>query len=284
MTNTITNSGNFIIGYNGHKPIVADVTYPLEASPLPILIFCHGYKGYKDWGAWHLVAEQFAKAGFAFLKFNFSHNGGTFENPIDFPDLEAFSEDNFTKQLDDLEQVISFVSDNKSPLPETDASKLYLIGHSRGGGIATIKTAENTHIKKLVTWASVSDYKSRLPQGRKLEEWKKDGVYYVKNGRTKQDMPHNIQFYEDFEQNNQRLDILLQAKRITQPTLIIHGEKDETVSTTDAYHLNESIKNSKLKFIENAGHTFNTAQPWKASKVPREMEEVITLTQSFLIS
>ena len=26
--------------------------------------FAHGYKGYKDWGAWNLMAEKFAKNGF----------------------------------------------------------------------------------------------------------------------------------------------------------------------------------------------------------------------------
>ena len=56
----------------------------------PLIIFCHGYKGFKDWGAWNLMAEAFAKIGFCFIKFNFSHNGGTIEQPIDFPDLEAF--------------------------------------------------------------------------------------------------------------------------------------------------------------------------------------------------
>ena len=283
MIEHIINSGDFIIGYNGKKPIVADVTFPQGSASLPVIIFCHGYKGFKDWGAWGLVATAFAKQGFAFLKFNFSHNGGSFEQPIDFPDLEAFSEDNFSKQLDDLEQVIDFVIANKNPLPHLDPSKLYLIGHSRGGGITCIKTAENSNIKKLITWASVSDFKSRFPQGEQLEEWKTKGVYHVKNGRTKQDMPHKIQFYEDFEQNSERLDILAQAKKINVPSLIIHGENDETVSIENAEALHQTIANSKLKFIKNAGHTFNTAHPWKASKVSREMNEVITLTTSFLI-
>jgi len=280
----VTNSGNFIIGYNDRKPIVADFTFPVDAFDLPVVIFCHGYKGFKDWGAWGLMAGEMAKEGFAVLKFNFSHNGGTFEQPIDFPDLEAFSEDNYSKQLDDLEQVIDFVLAKKSPLPNLDTSKLYLIGHSRGGGITSIKTAENSNIKKLITWASVSDYKSRFPQGEKLKEWKNKGVYHVKNGRTKQDMPHNIQFYEDFEKNSTRLNILAQAKKITVPTLIIHGENDETVSIENANALHKAIADSELKFIKNAGHTFNTAHPWKAKKVSREMDQVIKLTTSFLIS
>ena len=284
MLKTTQNTGNFIVGYNGKKPIVADLTFPNHPNNLPLIIFCHGYKGFKDWGAWQLVANQFADEKFLFLKFNFSHNGGTFEQPIDFPDLEAFSEDNFTKQLDDLEQVIRFVLAQKSPIPSFDTSRIYLIGHSRGGGISCIKAAENKNIKKLITWASVSDYKSRLPQGDKLDEWRKNGVYYVKNGRTKQDMPHRIQFYEDFEQNAVRLDITKRAKQILCPTLIIHGDKDETVLLEDAKILHKAIPHSKLSIIKNAGHTFNTAHPWKAKRVSREMNELIIQSKSFLIS
>jgi dienelactone hydrolase len=109
MNNDLIQTDNFIIGYNDNKPIVSDLTYVEKNEAQPLVIFCHGYKGYKDWGAWHLAARAFAEAGFVFLKFNFSHNGGTFENPIDFPDLEAFGKDNYNKQMQDLDHVISFV-------------------------------------------------------------------------------------------------------------------------------------------------------------------------------
>ncbi len=36
-----------------------------------LVVFAHGYKGFKDWGAWHLVAQAFAEAGFDFLKLYF---------------------------------------------------------------------------------------------------------------------------------------------------------------------------------------------------------------------
>jgi len=78
---------NLILKTKGPKPIVYDVCYIQSQRPKPIVIFCHGYKGFKDWGAWDLVAKSFANAGFFFLKFNFSHNGGTVEQPMDFPDL-----------------------------------------------------------------------------------------------------------------------------------------------------------------------------------------------------
>ena len=93
---------HYVIDGKHQKPILIDTTCVSKKTKLPIIIFCHGYKGFKDWGAWNLMANAFAKAGFLFLKFNFSHNGGTVEQPIDFPDLEAFGNNNYTKELDDL--------------------------------------------------------------------------------------------------------------------------------------------------------------------------------------
>ena len=34
---------------------------------------------------------------------------GTVQQPIDFPDLEAFGHNNYTKELDDLDQVLNWV-------------------------------------------------------------------------------------------------------------------------------------------------------------------------------
>ena len=59
------------------KAFLADAVYPDQAENLPLIIFCHGYKGYKDWGAWSLMAEKFAVNGYFFVKFNYSHNGTT---------------------------------------------------------------------------------------------------------------------------------------------------------------------------------------------------------------
>ena len=97
-----------------NKPILADVYYKKNEAPKNIVVFCHGYKGYKDWGAWNLVAESFAEQDVFFLKMNFSHNGGTKEQPIDFPDLEAFGQNNFIKELDDLDSVISWIYNSKN--------------------------------------------------------------------------------------------------------------------------------------------------------------------------
>ena len=85
---------NNVIHRNLNKPIVWDWFCKTTCTPKPLVIFSHGYKGFKDWGCWNLVAEAFKNSGFAFVKFNFSHNGGTIKQPLDFPDLDAFDENN----------------------------------------------------------------------------------------------------------------------------------------------------------------------------------------------
>ncbi|MGB0896565.1 MAG: alpha/beta hydrolase family protein [Flavobacteriaceae bacterium] len=262
-----------VLSHNNRKPILTDVTYIQNQSKKPIVIFCHGYKGFKDWGCWNLLAERIAQSDMFVLKFNFSHNGGTIEQPIDFPDLKAFGENNFSKELDDLNAVINWITSSKNPYnDEIDHNNIILIGHSRGGGIVTIKASEDNRITKLVTLAGVSDYKSRFPIGAELEYWKKEGVAYIENARTKQQMPHEIQFYEDFIANEERLTISRAAKMTTVPHLIIHGTADETVPFVEAEQLHSWNNNSELFVIEDANHVFGGSHPWAQDSLPDDME------------
>ena len=143
---------NIVLENPATKSFLADTFVPDKEGKLPLVIFAHGYKGYKDWGAWNLMAEKFAKNGFYFVKFNFSHNGTSLDNPSDFADLESFAHNNYSKELSDLNFVIEhFSQDNR-----VDAENITLIGHSRGGGISIIAASENSKIKNLITLASIS--------------------------------------------------------------------------------------------------------------------------------
>lgn len=273
---------NILIDGNHQKPILTDVYFKENNQPKPIVIFCHGYKGYKDWGAWNLVAKEFADSNFFFIKFNFSHNGGTVENPIDFPDLEAFGNNNYTIELDDLEQVINWIYSNKLYENEIDKSKIYLIGHSRAGGIVTIKASENNKISKVVSWAGVSNFGNRFPKKEALKQWEKEGVFYVLNGRTKQQMPHFFQYYENFKANEKRLTIKSAIEKIKIPYLIIHGKQDESVSVQEAYQLNSWNPKSKLVLVNNASHTFGISHPYNEENLSEEMGTVVESTINFL--
>ena len=261
------------------KAFLADAFIPEKEDKLPLVIFVHGYKGYKDWGAWNLMAEKFAKNGFYFVKFNFSHNGTTLDKPTAFEDLESFGQNNYSKELSDLEFVINYFSNDN----RVDVENISLIGHSRGGGIAMIEASENSKIKKLITLASV-DSLDRFPADEKLEDWKKNGVYYNYNSRTKQQMPHDIQFLEDYLANKERFSVEKAIQRFNGKLLIIHGLEDEAVHFSAAENLHSWAQHSQLLLTEKANHTFGAKEPWLDYKLPVIMNTVVKECRVFLNS
>ncbi|WP_366520031.1 prolyl oligopeptidase family serine peptidase [uncultured Aquimarina sp.] len=280
----IINKKNIIINGKHQRPILVDVFYNEEKKQQPIVIFCHGYKGFKDWGAWDLVANTFAEAGFFFVKFNFSHNGGTVEQPIDFPDLEAFGHNNYIIELDDLESVLDWVTGSDFEDKQfIDTNNITLIGHSRAGGITTIKTSEDARITKLITWAGVSDYEQRFPIGTAFQTWKNNGVYYIENGRTKQKMPHYFQFYTSFVENKERLTIFKAAEKIKVPYLIIHGTEDPTVNLQEAKSLHSWNPQSDLFLVKGADHVFGVKHPWEQEEIPKDLTIITEKSIAFAI-
>ncbi|MEM6514593.1 MAG: alpha/beta fold hydrolase [Bacteroidota bacterium] len=276
---------NQVLSRTGKKTILYDVFIKEDEKKKPLVIFCHGYKGFKDWGVWDLVANHFKSAGCLLVKFNFSHNGGTVENPIDFPDLEAFAENNYTKELDDLEDMLSFLLSDKFEFSQQiNQEKVNLIGHSRGGGICIIKASEDDRINKLITWASVADFGRRSSTTGDLEQWRKDGVKYVLNGRTKQQMPHNFQFYDNFKANEKRLHIESSERQLAIPHLIIHGKEDDAVLFSEAEELHDWGKQTELFPVDGANHVFNSKHPWDSNIIPEALEIAINKSLSFISS
>ena len=274
---------NLLLPRKGKKTIAYDVFYKADNIPKPVVIFCHGYKGYKDWGAWNLVAERFAEEGCFFLKFNFSHNGGTPNNPIDFPDLDAFAQNNFTKELDDLEDIINFIFATDNFENEINSNTISLIAHSRGAGIILIKASEEPRIKNVITWAGVSDFKERFQIGSsQFNDWKEKGITYIENSRTKQLMPHYFQFFQDFAANEERLTIKLAVQKLNVPLLIIQGSDDTTVTELEANRLHQWNSKSELEIIKNGDHSFGTIHPWKESQLPKELQKVVEKSIIFL--
>ncbi len=273
---------NIIIPGKHDRPILIDTFYKKDTKHKPVIIFCHGYKGFKDWGAWSIMGQEFAKKGFCFIKFNFSFNGGTVEQPIDFPDLQAFGQNNYTKELDDLDSVINWIHSDLRLDVNLDLKNITLLGHSRGGGIVTIKAEEDSRISKIVSLAGVSDFENRFPTGKAFEKWKNEGVYYVENGRTKQQMPHLIQFFKDFQKNKDRLNIKRAASNLKIPHLIIHGNNDTSVSIKEAENLHKWNPRSELIIIAGADHVFGTKHPWNLKGLSKELKLVVKSVLSFL--
>lgn len=259
-----------------------DLTVPFAKTPVSIVIFCHGFKGFKDWGHFDWVAQSFAQHGLAFLKFNFSHNGVLMDAPSEITDLEAFSNNNYSIELRDLNNIIDFVYENADKY-NLNVSDLCLIGHSRGGGIALLKAVEDKRVSKVALWASLSEFDSFFwPET--VKEWEVNGVVFAENKRTGQKLPLKIQFYDDYQKNKATLDIRKAAKMLDKPLLIIHGDKDESVSVQHAESLYNIVQHSIFIRVEGGDHTFGAAHPFNAEKdVTPMLEELVENTAEFFL-
>lgn len=259
-----------------------DVYYPKKAAKLPLVIFAHGFKGFKDWGTFPLIFKYLAEQSFAVLSFNFSHNGGTIEQPIDFPDLEAFSQNTYSKELMDLNAVFNWVMENEGKnIPAINIDEVNILGHSRGGAMAMLHAARNSNISKVATWAAVADLKARLPKASALEEWKKNGTRMIQNSRTKQEMPQLYTFVEDLYRNEDLLDIQKQVSKLRIPQLIVHGTVDESVDSANAHKLLKWNPKAELLLINGAGHTFGGKHPYTEEKLPIYTIEALDATVKF---
>ncbi len=284
MAAELKKTGDIILKNNQHnKPFVADVRYLDNRSKKPVILFIHGFKGFKDWGHFNLIADFFAREGFVFVKLNLSHNGTTPEHPMDFVDLEAFSNNTFSIELDDIGIVIESIINHQLPVPagEVDSESIHLIGHSRGGGLVLLKAAEDHRIASVSAWAPLHNLKERWPQEVR-KKWKKDGIYHVYNGSTKNNKHLMYSIVKDVMINNQRLNIPEAVGQLNCPILMIHGTEDKTLDHTKTIELAKKNQSVQVEIIEDASHTFGGWHPYNASELPEHTRQAVHLTLQFL--
>lgn len=258
--------------------IDGDVRFPAEAGALlPVVVMCHGFKGFKDWGPFPAWGRRLAEGGFCSVLFNFSYNGVAADAPTAFTELEKFAENTFTRELSDLGAVLDAVE--KSALPEAplDPACLGLLGHSRGGGTAVLQAAEDARVRALATWSAVSGFIERFTP-EQMDDWKRQGYTEILNSRTGQRMRLGRVLYDDALAHRERLDIQAAAARVSVPWLIVHAPDDEAVPMAEAKAL-ESAAEGAL-FVAEGGHTFGGAHPFDG-EVPPSLEAVWARTTDF---
>ncbi|MBC7887719.1 MAG: alpha/beta fold hydrolase [Ferruginibacter sp.] len=277
---------NILLPGTRNRPMALDIFFNDHRYRKPVVVYVHGFNGFKDWGNFDIIASKFANEGYVLVKFNFSHNGTTPAQPEDFTDLEAFGNNNYTKQLDDLRLIINWVCQPLNPYRQAiDSNHICLVGHSMGGGIAILQAAEDSRVTKLITWAGISE--CTTPWGNwppdKMQEWKQLGVQYYTNGRTHQQMPLYYQLYEDYIQNTNRLNIKKAIKSLAIPILVCHGTMDEAVPVEKAGELKEWQPSAQIFTVES-DHVFGRKHPWTTDDLPPAMQAVVEASLRFLKS
>lgn len=261
-------------------PIHYDLTLPDGIAQAPLVIFAHGIKGFKDWGFWKPLALRFAENGIASIAFNFSHNGIGSEKWNEFTRLDLFEQNTYSHELSDLKCLLDAVSTGEIGNGALDMNRIALLGHSRGGGIATIFASEDSRIKALVTWNAIGDFFARFtPQ--QVADWQTKGFTEIRNDRTGQMMRMGKVLYDDALENAARLDTRAAAKRIAIPWLIVHATDDNVVPFSNAMTLFNHAS-PKTRLLEAIGqHAFGASHP-QTLPLPDSLEQVVSASVDFV--
>jgi uncharacterized protein len=258
----------FVINSREGLPIVGDIDAPQRANALVVVI--HGFKGFKDWGFFPWLSESLCDSGLAVARFNMSRSG-IGENPDTFDRLDLFEDDTYSTQVSDLLGVVQYVQTHYRGLP------LFLLGHSRGGGIALLASRHIEDLAGVITWSSIS-HADRWDDATK-KKWRADGFTDVINARTRQVMRMSTAILDDYETNRAQLDILESAGHLRVPLLSIHGAQDESVPMHESRQIVERATDASLLVIDAASHTYNAIHP--LVHVPRELEYASAVSAHF---
>jgi len=251
-----------------------------NATPAPVVVICHGFKGFKDWGFFPYLAQRLAEAEFGAVRFNFSHNG-VGEDLQNFTELDKFAVNTIGKEMEDLESVLDALRVGRLPGSDRmDASRIALLGHSRGVATAILVGSGYPGVRTLIAWAGISSV-DRYPAPVK-EGWRNVGKLPIINARTGQEMPLAVSVLEDLEINREKYDILKAVAGLEIPFLVVHGDEDETVPLSEGSLLHDSTPRGLrgLQLIPGGGHAFGAVHPF-AGPTP-ELKEAVRVTLEWL--
>ncbi|WP_185819490.1 alpha/beta hydrolase family protein [Salibacterium salarium] len=268
-------NNSFTISLGDDLYLRGEVHAPKERTNKPVILVCHGFKGHKDWNFIPYAAEELANNGYYAIRFNFSCNG---VKDNDFDELDKFAVNTYSRELEDIAVLIGQMREQKLPYSDHfDMERIGMIGHSRGGATSIIFASEHSEIKSVVCWNGVSNidfFNEDLKQ-----DIRKNGVGYIANKRTNQNMPLKSNILEDIENNQERFNILSILESIHVPVLFLQGDADGKWLKEGAEKMNDAAAKHSLVRIEDGTHTFNAAHP--LDEVPVQLEQALHETIYF---
>ncbi len=243
-------------------PILVDVRTSDRLRSRPAVLIVHGFKGFKDWGMFPLLAERLARAGFTAVSFNLSGSGVDAAGDFTFP--QRFAHNTWSIELQDITRVMDALASGR--LGTAPTSRFGFVGHSLGGGAGILLAARDARIQVLATWAAVSGTQRWAAE---VEEWRAKGQLEIVNSRTGQVLPMYVDRLEDLEAHAADLDITAAAAQVKVPWLLLHGTADAAVPVAEGEALaglapHESIR---AMYFEGANHTFGAVHPFAGMNI-----------------
>lgn len=222
----------------------------------PIILFCHGFTTSKDGRTYVRLEEILNRHELSTFRFDFFGHG---ESEGKFEEITT------SEAVADVLNAIEF-------LKESGYKKIGLVGSSFGGMVSIIASPQIDCLYVLALKSPVSDYMDKVvteEDKQEIEAWEKNGFTYV-TGSEGQNLRLNYSFFEDAEKVK-GYDF---AQKIKIPTLIVHGNKDETVPVEQSIKAAGLMENCRLEIIDGADHTYS--QPEHFEKMLNLISEFIT--------
>ncbi|HUP62068.1 MAG TPA: alpha/beta fold hydrolase [Thermoanaerobaculia bacterium] len=241
---------HFTIQSHEGLPIRGNLEVP--ENPRALVVIVHGFKGFKDWGFFPWLAQHLTRHRFAVCRFNMSRSG-IGDDPDSFDRLDLFADDTYSTQLADLRAVVAHA---QSRVPDHGT---FLLGHSRGGGVALLGAAQVPRLNGVVVWSPIARADRWDDETKRI--WRASGSLDIMNQRTKQIMRMSPSILDDYETHRDELDILAAAHGLTAPLLVVHGGRDESVPAEEGRLVAAAARDSSLVIFGNASHTYNAIHP-----------------------
>lgn len=211
---------------------------PNPEKHLPVVVLCHGFASNKDRPTYIKLQGLFNDRSIATFRFDFY---GTNESAGKFEDITL------SEAVDDTLNAIQF-------LQTKGYVSFGLIGSSFGGMTSLLTAANSKDLKVLALRAPVTDYLEKIIAKISNEEiaaWKNNGfiLYHQSDGNKPR---VNYSFFLDAE----KADGKAAARKIGIPTIIVHGDADQSVPIEQSRKTATLIKNCRLEIIKGADHRF----------------------------
>ncbi|GAB1370761.1 alpha/beta hydrolase [Candidatus Kapaibacterium sp.] len=257
--NEILNKVGRIIKYN--------IRIPEDNSSVPLIIFSHGFKGFRNWSFIPYVCSKFSDSGFISLNLDFSMNG-IIDDEKQIYDDSVFRKNTVSSEIADLICLIEYLKENRENAEylKNWNSEIILVGHSLGGAVSILTSEKLNDVKGIVLWASISKLDRNTQRQKDL--WKEIGFVEIEIPITGQKLHLDYTYIED-KDNNIGVDAIHKALlKMDTPILIIHPETDMTVSIKEAYEIKSTASKYKIRdliVIPKSGHTFNCRHPFEGA-------------------
>lgn len=229
---------------------------PISSQKNFIVVLCHGFTTDKNSTSNIMLEKILNENKISTFRFDFFGHGES-EGKL--------SEITISIAVNDISSAIEF-------LKKLGYSKIGLIGSSFGGFASILTASKSNDLYILALKSPVSDlYELFILQGGKqlIKKWEEDKYidYIARDGS-------NFRLNYSLLEEAKNLNAYQVAFKIKVPTLIVHGDHDESVPIYHSEKLASLIKKCELKIIEGADHGYSN---------PEHFEKMLSLISDFII-